>query len=315
MKQLSGIARLLLACVTAMSWRALPCEGAQPPDVLAVWGTQGSGPGQFSGPFGIGVDASGDVYVVDPPTNRIEKFSNDGTFLAEFGGANQHFDGPIDIAFDLAGNIYVSNFNSRLIQVYDSHFAPIRQWLVPSPWTPTTLAIDQTNGLLYTQVDRMMFAFTLDGTFIRSWNYMSTTPPSPYGFCVGPNSLLYTGATTEDVVRVYSAAGTQVFQWGGSGTPLHFNTADAVAVTQDGGVYVSSASQIQEYTTNGTFVTSWGSNGSGNYQFGEAPYDIGVDGSGNLFVVDTRNYRVMKFGRPTTPVRPYTWGRLQSLYR
>jgi hypothetical protein len=44
----------------------------------------------------------------------------------------------------------------------------------------------------------------------------------------------------------------------------------------------------------GTFLTKWGSEGSGDGQF-SGPIDVAVDGSGNVFVTDTANDRIQKF--------------------
>ena len=52
---------------------------------LASWGTSGSGPGQFVLPEGVAADSQGNVWVVDRG-NRVEKFSNSGTFLLQIGG-------------------------------------------------------------------------------------------------------------------------------------------------------------------------------------------------------------------------------------
>jgi hypothetical protein len=41
---------------------------------ITMWGTQGSGNGQFEVPFGIVVDSLGNVYVSDPALHRIQKF-------------------------------------------------------------------------------------------------------------------------------------------------------------------------------------------------------------------------------------------------
>ena len=48
--------------------------------------------GQFNTPFGVGIDSSSNVYVVDSGNNRIQKFKNSGTFIrtwGTFGIANQ----------------------------------------------------------------------------------------------------------------------------------------------------------------------------------------------------------------------------------
>ena len=45
--------------------------------ILRKWGSEGFGDGQFESPFGIAVDASGNVYVADNQNNRVQVFSVD----------------------------------------------------------------------------------------------------------------------------------------------------------------------------------------------------------------------------------------------
>ena len=52
--------------------------------------------------------------------------------------------------------------------------------------------------------------------------------------------------------------------------------------------------RVQKFTSDGTFLTQWGSGGSGPGQF-DWPRGIAVDGSGNVYVADTCNHRVQKF--------------------
>jgi hypothetical protein len=71
-------------------------------------GTQGTaGVGQFSSPQGIAVDSGGNVYVLDPPARRVQKFSPTGQFLLMFGGAvNKTTGANVCIKADFeAGNV------------------------------------------------------------------------------------------------------------------------------------------------------------------------------------------------------------------
>ena len=52
---------------------------------LFSFGIDRSGQGQFSPPRGITVDSQGNVFVADSDNHRIQKFSNDGTFLTAWG--------------------------------------------------------------------------------------------------------------------------------------------------------------------------------------------------------------------------------------
>lgn len=85
---------------------------------LAHWGTWGSGPGQLSEPWGMDVDADGNVYVADTFNSRVQVFTGDGTFVTEWGSRGfglEQFDQPQGIAVDGAGRIYVADsFNGRI---------------------------------------------------------------------------------------------------------------------------------------------------------------------------------------------------------
>jgi DNA-binding beta-propeller fold protein YncE len=51
---------------------------------LNYWGTAGTGPGQFSYPFGVATAPNGNVYVTDEQNPYINVFSASGLYLARF---------------------------------------------------------------------------------------------------------------------------------------------------------------------------------------------------------------------------------------
>jgi DNA-binding beta-propeller fold protein YncE len=67
-------------------------------------------------------------------------------------------------------------------------------------------------------------------------------------------------------------------------------------VDSSGNVYVADTgnNRIQKFTSNGVFVTKWGSKGTGDGQF-NAPRGVAVDSSGNIYVADYYNNRIQKF--------------------
>jgi DNA-binding beta-propeller fold protein YncE len=73
--------------------------------LLMSIGSAGSGPGQFYAPQGIGLDASGRIYVADYD-GRISRFLADGTFDMEFRTGVT----PSDVAVGPDGNIYVVGY-------------------------------------------------------------------------------------------------------------------------------------------------------------------------------------------------------------
>lgn len=98
--------------------------GTYPPTsvrVVAKWGHQGTGDGQFTRSAGIAVDASGNVYVADMGNHRIQKFDSNGGFITKWGvsGIDQgKFSSPIGIAVDVSGNVYVADMTNNNIQVF-----------------------------------------------------------------------------------------------------------------------------------------------------------------------------------------------------
>jgi sugar lactone lactonase YvrE len=69
-------------------------------------GSFGSGNGQFQSPSDIAVDASGNVYVTDPPTDRIQVFGPTGTFLRSWSAP---VGGNGGLSIDSAGRVVSIN--------------------------------------------------------------------------------------------------------------------------------------------------------------------------------------------------------------
>jgi tripartite motif-containing protein 71 len=70
---------------------------------------------------------------------------------------------------------------------------------------------------------------------------------------------------------------------------------EGVAVDSQGNVFVvdNNNERIQKFTSSGSFITKWGSQGFGNGQF-ESAEGVAVDSQGNVFVADTDNERIQK---------------------
>ena len=87
---------------------------------------------RFSHPFGIAIDAEGNLYVADSGNNRIRKITPEGEVstlagsgklfavgsFADGQGNAARFKWPLGIAIDMAGNLYVADtFNNRIRKV------------------------------------------------------------------------------------------------------------------------------------------------------------------------------------------------------
>jgi DNA-binding beta-propeller fold protein YncE len=72
--------------------------------LLFSWGEPGDGPGQFHLPHGIAVDRQGTVYVADRENSRVQLFTPEGRFVAEWTDVAR----PCQVFIDAADNVYVA---------------------------------------------------------------------------------------------------------------------------------------------------------------------------------------------------------------
>jgi DNA-binding beta-propeller fold protein YncE len=72
--------------------------------LLLSWGEPGDGPGQFHVPHGLAVDRQGTVYVADRENSRLQLFSPDGEYMAEWTDVAR----PCELAIDAIGRVYVA---------------------------------------------------------------------------------------------------------------------------------------------------------------------------------------------------------------
>jgi DNA-binding beta-propeller fold protein YncE len=66
--------------------------------------------------------------------------------------------------------------------------------------------------------------------------------------------------------------------------------------TPTGNVYVSDPGndRIEKFTSAGTYVSQWGSQGSANGQF-NGPFGLAIGPAGNVYVADYANHRIQSF--------------------
>ncbi|MEQ8967519.1 MAG: peptidyl-alpha-hydroxyglycine alpha-amidating lyase family protein [Azospirillaceae bacterium] len=77
---------------------------------LSSWGEPGRGPGQFSTPHAVLVDARDRIVVADRENDRLQFFDRAGTLLAEWGDVYR----PMALAADAMGRILVTDQVPRL---------------------------------------------------------------------------------------------------------------------------------------------------------------------------------------------------------
>lgn len=84
------------------------------------WGETGKDPGQFDRPYNVGVDAQGDVYVVEVGNHRLQKFTSSGRLLyvaGKWGSGDTDLNCPVAVAIGGDNTIYISDLgNNRILK-------------------------------------------------------------------------------------------------------------------------------------------------------------------------------------------------------
>jgi DNA-binding beta-propeller fold protein YncE len=117
--------------------------------VLASWGREGSGDGQFRGVSSVAVDPTNKVYTADPVNRRIQVFDSNGKFLKEWSipewGEPRGFE---DLAIDSGRNrLYASSGHMASVLIFDLNGTRLGN-LTPKPPNklegPSALALSGT---------------------------------------------------------------------------------------------------------------------------------------------------------------------------
>ncbi|MBI2953768.1 MAG: DUF11 domain-containing protein [Chloroflexi bacterium] len=257
---------------------------------ITKWGSTGYGDGQLSWPNGIAVDSVGDVYVTDGGNNRVQKFDSAGNFItkwASYGTGDGLFSWPALVA--VGGRAIVWNGDVGVGSPVTITFqARVNSEAAEGTVISNTAQIDDgRNPPFSTTVARTTVNDRASLTATKSVNAATAMPGDVLTYTIiiaNSGNANATGVRLTDTLPPYVS--------------YVDNSASVSAgnMSFDGDVYVAdySNSRIQKFDTDGTFITKWGSYGSGNGQF-SWPFRVAVDDNHNVYVVDDGNNRLQKF--------------------
>ncbi len=320
---------IILACVLSSCGGSIDINGTggntggSSPTVTIVAGTGvmgysgDGGPAQsaeLDSPYGVSVDASGNIYIADTGNSVIRKVDSTGKIttiagigLGKYNGDNQAstsaalYD-PYRVVADRFGNFYIADFYNNRIR----------------------------------KVDTLGKITTVAGTGAQGYNgdgIPATTAQLslPAAVAVDASGNIYIADSGNNRIRKVNTSGTLITIAGmGFGGPLgdggpaalaQVNQPEGIALDSFGNIYIADYgnSRIRKIDISGTITTIAGT-GSINYSGdgGPAtaaslyqPTGIAVDRAGYVYIADNQNNRIREIdtsGTITTIAGPGTAG-------
>ncbi len=294
-----------------------------------IFGANGTSDGQFNTPHGIAIAPDGTLYVADTNNNRIQHFSADGRFLNAWGSFGDSttgnappgtFNQPWAVAVSPDGGfVYVADTWNHRIQKFTATGTPLTMWGTslydPTTngsfgiWGPRGIAVNAQGRVFVADTgNKRILVYDADGNFILQIGSEGLSIgqfEEPVGLAFDPRGYLYVADTWNQRVQVFAPSGdgsnySPLLQWDISGWyGESLDNKPYLAADNLGHIFVTDpeAYRVLEFTTNGTFIRTWGEYGIGSENFGLATA-IAVDPEGHVWVGDAANNRLMRFTMP-----------------
>jgi len=287
-------------------------------------------------PYGVGMDANGNVYVADM-SGALHRITPDGVAGATSAGT---FAGPIGTATEANGNIIVADWQTnsvnRLSPDGTTSTTLVSGSTSPLLSNPTSVATDAKGDVYVASNDNNTIVMiapdgtvtTYAGTVGQSGAADGTAGAAlfnkPRGLATDAAGDLFIADEGNSNIREISpdgtvttiAGGTSAGSADGVGAQASFNAPRGLAVDSSGDIYVADTNNddIRKITPNGTVTTIAGTpgqagdlDGPANQALFDEPRGVSVDASGNIYVTDSGNGVVRMItpsGKVTTVVSP-----------
>ncbi|KPA11262.1 NHL repeat containing protein, partial [Candidatus Magnetomorum sp. HK-1] len=280
-------------------------------DLLDEWDKNTSIGATFESLYGINIDSKGYVYTTDNNYHLIQKFSNNGSFIARWGtgDTNGMFNLPTGIAIENNGMVYVADTQNHRVQKFTSDGQFVTAWsgnesLTGQFTSPSDVAVgeineNQTIVFVSDKGENRIQLFSTDGQYLNQWG--QTVLKSPLGIDLDSRGYLYVANQRGNNIIVFNSEGTVKKVWGERGSENgQFKSPYDVACDNRNPdqifVYVADTSnnRIQKFSSSGDYITKWGSEGKEPGQF-YYPTSLTVDPDGLVYVTDMETQRIQVF--------------------
>ncbi len=242
---------------------------------------------QLNLPYGVAVDAAGNLYIADLGNNRVRRIALDGT-ISSIGGS---FKSPRNVLADAAGNVYVSEFAGNRVRRInpDGTLTTISTALN----SPAGLALDPKGALYVADSGNAAvrkFVGTTMSTVLGTGSAAAQLS-APTGVALDPFGNLYVADSGNSRIRKLTPQGTV------STIPV---PARDIVIDAAGNLLVAAGDHVTKLLVSGATALIAG---DGSYLFRgdgglatearlNSPTAVALDAQGVLYIADTANSRI-----------------------
>jgi sugar lactone lactonase YvrE len=276
---------------------------------LMDFGSNGNSNGQFQRVMDVATDSTGKIFVVDTDHHQVQVFNANGTYaykFGSFGGGDGQLVFPNGIGVQSNGNVVVASQNSQRVVVYsnggtwlstfgegginDGQFSAVGH-----------ISIGPSNEIFVSDFSQQTIQrFDSDGVFISSLRNNTNTPGHlsyPQGIAYDVAGNLYVSSGIGGIQK-FSSLGVYISTIGGPHTWF-------IGIDPDNRIFTGGDNGVTVYDTDGNYLFSIGTGGSGIGQFSQAR-GVDFDSLGNIYIADSNNSRIQVYDNTGEYIT--TWG-------
>lgn len=289
------------------------------PIITTVAGGNGAGSAanQLNTPFGVFLDASGNIYVGDFSNNRVQKFpagstsATNGVTVAGGNGqgstANQLY-WPWGVCVDGPGNLYVADYGNRRIQKFPASSTSATNGTTIGSYQINSTLLDMcvdAFGNIYVadEWDNVILKFPAGSTASTIGTTVTAGLNAPYAVNVDVSGNIYVADEGNNRIQEFPVGSTSA-SYGTTVAAYPLSNPQGVYVDSSGNIYVADNADncIQKFPASSNSstigITVAGGNGPGSAANQlNGPTGVYVDGSGNIYIADAGNNRIQKWSQ------------------